>query len=71
LWLVGAPETVAARINDLYEQTGGFGYLVITSYDARDEREPWIRNLRLLAGEVLPACPGSADRVAAVEGGDE
>jgi alkanesulfonate monooxygenase SsuD/methylene tetrahydromethanopterin reductase-like flavin-dependent oxidoreductase (luciferase family) len=71
LWLVGAPETVAARINDLYDQTGGFGYLVITSYDARDEREPWIRNLRLLAGEVLPACPGSADRLAAVAGGDQ
>jgi alkanesulfonate monooxygenase SsuD/methylene tetrahydromethanopterin reductase-like flavin-dependent oxidoreductase (luciferase family) len=61
LWLVGSPETVAGRINDLYEQTGGFGYLVIASYDVCDEREPWIRNLRLLVDEVLPACPGLED----------
>jgi alkanesulfonate monooxygenase SsuD/methylene tetrahydromethanopterin reductase-like flavin-dependent oxidoreductase (luciferase family) len=56
LWLVGSPMTVADRIRDMQKQTGGFGYLVMTSYDATDEREAWERSLRLLTEEVLPAC---------------
>ena len=39
LWLVGSPETVAGRILDLQEQTGGFGHLTMVSYDASGERE--------------------------------
>ena len=53
LWLVGSPETVAGRILDLHEGTGGFGRLLIVSYDAADEREAWERSLRLLIDEVL------------------
>jgi alkanesulfonate monooxygenase SsuD/methylene tetrahydromethanopterin reductase-like flavin-dependent oxidoreductase (luciferase family) len=68
LWLVGAPETVASRIRELQEQTGGFGYLVITSYDAADERESWEQSLQLLVNEVLPACTGSEDRRALMAG---
>jgi alkanesulfonate monooxygenase SsuD/methylene tetrahydromethanopterin reductase-like flavin-dependent oxidoreductase (luciferase family) len=56
LWLVGSPDTVAGRIRELQEQTGGFGYLLITSYDAVDERQSWERSLQLLIDEVLPAC---------------
>jgi alkanesulfonate monooxygenase SsuD/methylene tetrahydromethanopterin reductase-like flavin-dependent oxidoreductase (luciferase family) len=56
LWLVGSPETVARRIRELQEHTGGFGYLLITSYDAIDERQSWERSLQLLIDEVLPAC---------------
>jgi len=56
LWLVGSPDTVARRIRELQEHTGGFGYLLITSYDAVDERQSWERSLRLLIDEVLPAC---------------
>jgi alkanesulfonate monooxygenase SsuD/methylene tetrahydromethanopterin reductase-like flavin-dependent oxidoreductase (luciferase family) len=56
LWLVGSPDTVARRITELQEHTGGFGYLVITSYDAIDERQSWERSLQLLVDEVLPAC---------------
>jgi alkanesulfonate monooxygenase SsuD/methylene tetrahydromethanopterin reductase-like flavin-dependent oxidoreductase (luciferase family) len=56
LWLVGSPSTVAGRISELYRQTGGFGYLLITCYDAADEQEAWERSLRLLIDEVLPAC---------------
>jgi alkanesulfonate monooxygenase SsuD/methylene tetrahydromethanopterin reductase-like flavin-dependent oxidoreductase (luciferase family) len=54
LWFVGSPTTVAERILDLQKRTGGFGYLVITSYDAINERAAWERSLRLLAEEVLP-----------------
>ena len=56
LWLVGSPDTVARRIRELQEHTGGFGYLLITSYDAVDERQSWERSLQLLMDEVLPAC---------------
>ena len=41
LWLVGSPDTVAGRILELQAATGGFGYLVATSYDATDERTAW------------------------------
>jgi alkanesulfonate monooxygenase SsuD/methylene tetrahydromethanopterin reductase-like flavin-dependent oxidoreductase (luciferase family) len=40
LCLVGSPKTVADRIMDLQEQTGGFGCLLLVSYDAADERGP-------------------------------
>jgi alkanesulfonate monooxygenase SsuD/methylene tetrahydromethanopterin reductase-like flavin-dependent oxidoreductase (luciferase family) len=69
LWLVGSPDTVANRIKDLQNQTGGFGYLVITSYDAVDEREPWEQSLRLLVDEVLPACTEPEARREIVAGG--
>ena len=59
LWFVGSPGTVADRIMDLQAQTGGFGHLLIVSYDASDERESWNRSLRLLMDEVLPRCQTS------------
>ena len=59
LWFVGSPQTVADRIMDLYQQTGGFGHLLIVSYDATDEHESWDRSLRLLMDEVLPRCQTS------------
>jgi alkanesulfonate monooxygenase SsuD/methylene tetrahydromethanopterin reductase-like flavin-dependent oxidoreductase (luciferase family) len=60
LWFVGSPRTVADRIQDLQRQTGGFGRLIIVSYDSTDEREAWDRSLRLLVDEVLPSCRASA-----------
>jgi alkanesulfonate monooxygenase SsuD/methylene tetrahydromethanopterin reductase-like flavin-dependent oxidoreductase (luciferase family) len=62
LWLVGSPTSVADRIHDLQTQTGGFGYLVIASYDAAHEREAWERNLQLLIEQVLPECNGLHSR---------
>jgi alkanesulfonate monooxygenase SsuD/methylene tetrahydromethanopterin reductase-like flavin-dependent oxidoreductase (luciferase family) len=56
LWFVGSPQTVAEQIIHLHQQTGGFGRLLIVSYDATDEREAWERSLRLLMEEVLPRC---------------
>jgi alkanesulfonate monooxygenase SsuD/methylene tetrahydromethanopterin reductase-like flavin-dependent oxidoreductase (luciferase family) len=54
LWLVGSPETVARSIIDLQKGTGGFGYLVSVSYDARDKLQTWERSQRLLAEAVRP-----------------
>ena len=56
LWIVGSPETVARRVLELQEGTGGFGRLLIVSYDAADEREAWVESLGLLMEEVRPAC---------------
>jgi hypothetical protein len=49
---------VAKRIHLLQEGTGGFGCLLITSYDATEERDSWQENIRLLAESVMPACNG-------------
>jgi alkanesulfonate monooxygenase SsuD/methylene tetrahydromethanopterin reductase-like flavin-dependent oxidoreductase (luciferase family) len=58
LWIVGSPTTVAKRIQSLQEGTGGFGYLLISSYDATEERDSWNENIRLLTESVMPACNG-------------
>jgi alkanesulfonate monooxygenase SsuD/methylene tetrahydromethanopterin reductase-like flavin-dependent oxidoreductase (luciferase family) len=56
LWIVGSPATVTKRIQQMQEGSGGFGHLLIVSYDAGEERASWERCLELLVGEVLPAC---------------
>jgi len=58
LWIVGSPTTVAKRIEALQETTGGFGYLLITSYDAATERGSWTESIRLLTESVMPSCNG-------------
>jgi hypothetical protein len=40
----------------LYDDTGGFSYLLMVSYDAGGEEDHWGRNLCLLVHEVQPAC---------------
>jgi len=60
LWFVGSPKTVADRIMELQAQTGGFGRLLIVSYDAADERESWDRSLQLLMNDVLPRVHAAA-----------
>jgi alkanesulfonate monooxygenase SsuD/methylene tetrahydromethanopterin reductase-like flavin-dependent oxidoreductase (luciferase family) len=69
LWLTGSPDTVAGRITELYQQAGGFGYLLITCYDATGEQQAWERSLRLLIEQVLPACQGACP--GAVPGAEE
>jgi alkanesulfonate monooxygenase SsuD/methylene tetrahydromethanopterin reductase-like flavin-dependent oxidoreductase (luciferase family) len=70
LWFVGSPATVANRILDVYRRIGGFGYLLVVSYDAADEREPWERSMRLLVDEVLPSCKAALEEHdAAASGG--
>jgi alkanesulfonate monooxygenase SsuD/methylene tetrahydromethanopterin reductase-like flavin-dependent oxidoreductase (luciferase family) len=61
LWLVGSPTTVARRIQELQAGSGGFGRLMIVSYDATDERDAWERSLELLARQVLPLCNDSPE----------
>ena len=56
LWIVGSPATVASRLQDLDAAVGGFGTLLITAYDAQDERLAWERCLSLMTEQVLPLC---------------
>lgn len=66
LWLVGSPATVTKRIRELQEETGGFGYLLIVSYDAAEQRKSWERSLLLLAEEVLPGIDSATFCLSAV-----
>jgi alkanesulfonate monooxygenase SsuD/methylene tetrahydromethanopterin reductase-like flavin-dependent oxidoreductase (luciferase family) len=55
LWFIGSPATVTRRIQQLQDGTGGFGRLLVVSYDAINERQSWERNLQLLVEEVFPS----------------
>ena len=54
MWLIGSPDTVAAKIRKLYENVGGFGGLLVLVYDHWQNQEGWDKSTRLLAEEVMP-----------------
>lgn len=54
LWLVGSPDTVARRLLETYDAVGGFGVLLIETYDYVDDPEVWRHSMQLLAEEVMP-----------------
>jgi alkanesulfonate monooxygenase SsuD/methylene tetrahydromethanopterin reductase-like flavin-dependent oxidoreductase (luciferase family) len=53
VWIVGSPETVARKIDDLYDAVGGFGTLLIGATDWPDAAV-WQRSMDLFANEVAP-----------------
>jgi alkanesulfonate monooxygenase SsuD/methylene tetrahydromethanopterin reductase-like flavin-dependent oxidoreductase (luciferase family) len=65
LWIVGSPDTVAERINQLSEEVGGFGYLLGTHFDWGTDADPFAYedefrlNLELFAREVVPQIEAS------------
>ena len=54
VWLIGSPETVAGKIRKLYNDVGGFGWLLGLVYDHKDSPEGWDKSTRLLADKVMP-----------------
>ena len=68
-WLVGSPETVAKKIERMYEALGGFGSLMCLNQDFVDRPELWRRSVELFGTEVLPRiahlAPEGAGRAAA------
>lgn len=57
-WLVGSPETVREKMEAWVDQLGGgFGTLLIYSYDYIDNPTPWEESMRRLAQEVAPNLP--------------
>jgi alkanesulfonate monooxygenase SsuD/methylene tetrahydromethanopterin reductase-like flavin-dependent oxidoreductase (luciferase family) len=53
-WLVGSPRTVRQRLADMYGEAGGFGTLLVLTFDYQDEHEAWAASQRLLIEEVMP-----------------
>jgi alkanesulfonate monooxygenase SsuD/methylene tetrahydromethanopterin reductase-like flavin-dependent oxidoreductase (luciferase family) len=54
VWLCGAPDTVADKINATMEKSGPWGMLCMNTHDAIDDPEPWFESMHRLANEVLP-----------------
>jgi 3,6-diketocamphane 1,6-monooxygenase len=54
VWICGSPDTVAAKLEEFQEQTGGFGTIMPYDYDYLDDAEAWNESTRLLAREVAP-----------------
>jgi alkanesulfonate monooxygenase SsuD/methylene tetrahydromethanopterin reductase-like flavin-dependent oxidoreductase (luciferase family) len=54
LWLVGSPETVVEKIEQMHDAVGGFGHLMIPTYDYSSTPEAWRSSLGLFAEQVAP-----------------
>ena len=53
IWIVGSPDTVAAKLRRLGEEVGGFGTLLVIAHEWRP-RGAWERSMTLLKEQVLP-----------------
>lgn len=53
-WLVGSPRTVRQKLADMYGASGGFGTMLVLTFDFSEEHEAWATSQRLLIDEVLP-----------------
>jgi alkanesulfonate monooxygenase SsuD/methylene tetrahydromethanopterin reductase-like flavin-dependent oxidoreductase (luciferase family) len=53
IWIVGSPDTVAAKVAALSESVGGFGTLLAIAHEWRPQ-DAWERSMTLLHDEVLP-----------------
>ncbi|MCB2049888.1 MAG: LLM class flavin-dependent oxidoreductase [Novosphingobium sp.] len=60
-WIVGSPETVREKFEKWIDGLGGgFGTLLIYSYDYIDNPTPWNESMARLAQEIVPALPTDA-----------
>jgi alkanesulfonate monooxygenase SsuD/methylene tetrahydromethanopterin reductase-like flavin-dependent oxidoreductase (luciferase family) len=53
IWIVGGPDTVAAKLRRLGEEVGGFGTLLVIAHEWQP-RAAWERSMTLLKEQVLP-----------------
>ena len=51
---VGNPETVEQKIADIVESSGGFGHLLVISYDHLDDMNGWRESQQVLIKEIMP-----------------
>ena len=54
VWLIGSPDTVAQKLRGLYGLAGGFGTLLMMTFDHLENRAACEKSMRLLAAEVMP-----------------
>ncbi|MGH7039061.1 MAG: LLM class flavin-dependent oxidoreductase [Stellaceae bacterium] len=53
-WLIGAPATVAEKLEAMYHRVGGFGAVLLFCFDYSDNPQAWRHSMELLAHEVMP-----------------
>jgi alkanesulfonate monooxygenase SsuD/methylene tetrahydromethanopterin reductase-like flavin-dependent oxidoreductase (luciferase family) len=53
-WLVGSPRTVRQKLADMYSESGGFGTLLVLTFDYQDEHDAWAASQQALIEEVMP-----------------
>ncbi len=56
LCIIGDVEECVRQLEDLWEVTGGFGTLLMIAHDW-DDKARWLRSMKFLANEVVPALP--------------
>ena len=54
VWMIGSPETVAGNLRKLYNDVGGFGGILVLTYDHSENMVPWEKSTRLLKQQVMP-----------------
>ncbi|MYD52025.1 MAG: LLM class flavin-dependent oxidoreductase [Dehalococcoidia bacterium] len=57
-WIVGDPDYCIKKIREMYDQSGGFGTLLVQTDDWGNGNAQFYRSMELLANEVLPAVEG-------------
>tara|TARA_Y100001951_G_scaffold76037_1_gene63113 strand:+ start:2878 stop:3996 length:1119 start_codon:yes stop_codon:yes gene_type:complete len=55
VFVVGSPDTVKEKINNLFHKCGGWGTLQVESHDYYDDPSAWFYSLELIAKEVAPS----------------
>jgi len=53
-WLVGSPQTVAQKLGDMYQECGGFGTILVLTFDHSDDNEAWATSQQMFIEEVMP-----------------
>ncbi len=53
-WLIGSPTTVARRLEQVYDEVGGFGTILVFCFDYAGNPEAWRNSMRLIAEDVMP-----------------
>ena len=54
--IIGSPDSCIRQLQQAWEQTGGFGTLLMIAHDW-DDKAKWLRSMELLVKEVLPRLP--------------
>lgn len=54
VFVVGSPDTVVEKLNNLFEITGGWGTLQVESHDYFDDPAEWYESLERISKEVAP-----------------
>ena len=54
VWICGSPDTVAAKLEQFQETTGGFGTIMVYGHDYLDDPGPWNESVQRLTEEVAP-----------------